>query len=119
MVEEKINNAQFNVGIYIRLSQEDDDKKYESDSESVINQRTLLKNYVKENNFSFIDEYVDDGFTGTVFDRPGFKRLLDDIEKRRINTVIDNHFVHHSDFLKRFQAKGSCNKPQSAILGFA
>ena len=53
MVEEKINNAQFNVGIYIRLSQEDDDKKYESDSESVINQRTLLKNYVKENNFNF------------------------------------------------------------------
>ena len=37
MVEEKLNNAQFNVGIYIRLSQEDDDKKYESDSESVIN----------------------------------------------------------------------------------
>ena len=52
MVEEKINNAQFNVGIYIRLSQEDDDKKYESDSESVINQRTLLKNYVKENNYT-------------------------------------------------------------------
>lgn len=88
MQTEKLNNAHFKVGIYIRLSQEDDDKKYESDSESVINQRTLLKNYVKENNFSFIDEYVDDGFTGTVFDRPGFKRLLDDIEKRRINTVI-------------------------------
>lgn len=88
MIEEKLNNAQFNVGIYIRLSQEDDDKKYESDSESVINQRTLLKNYVKENNFNFIDEYVDDGFTGTDFDRPGFKKLIEDIETKRINCVI-------------------------------
>ena len=88
MTEEKLNNAQFNVGIYIRLSQEDDDKKYESDSESVINQRTLLKNYVKENNFYFIDEYVDDGFTGTDFDRPGFKKLIEDIETKRINCVI-------------------------------
>ena len=88
MVEEKISNAQFNVGIYIRLSQEDDDKKYESDSESVINQRTLLKNYVKENNFNFIDEYVDDGFTGTDFDRPGFKRLIEDIKNKRINCII-------------------------------
>lgn len=88
MTEEKLNNAQFNVGIYIRLSQEDDDKKYESDSESVINQRTLLKNYVKENNFNFIDEYVDDGFTGTDFDRPGFKKLIKDIETKRINCVI-------------------------------
>lgn len=88
MVEEKISNTQFNVGIYIRLSQEDDDKKYESDSESVINQRTLLKNYVKENNFNFIDEYVDDGFTGTDFDRPGFKRLIEDIKNKRINCII-------------------------------
>ena len=88
MIEEKLNNAQFNVGIYIRLSQEDNDKKYESDSESVINQRTLLKNYVKDNNFNFIDEYVDDGFTGTDFDRPGFKKLLEDINNKRINCVI-------------------------------
>lgn len=88
MSEEKINNAQFNAGIYIRLSQEDNDKKYESDSESVINQRTLLKNFIKENNFNFIDEYVDDGFTGTNFDRPGFKKLIEDIENKRINCVI-------------------------------
>lgn len=87
MITEKITNAQFNVGIYIRLSQEDN-KKYESDSESVINQRTLLNNYVKENNFHFIDEYVDDGFTGTNFDRPGFKRLLNDIQSKKINCVI-------------------------------
>ena len=52
---------EFNVGIYIRLSQEDKDKKYESDSESVINQKELLKSYVKNNNFNLSGEYVDDG----------------------------------------------------------
>ena len=47
----------FNVGIYIRLSQEDKDKKYESDSESVINQKELLRGYVKNNNFNLVKEY--------------------------------------------------------------
>ena len=88
MTNEKIMNSQFNAGIYIRLSQEDSDKKYESDSESVINQKTMLKNYVKENNFNLIDEYVDDGFSGTNFDRPAFKRMLEDIKNNKINLVI-------------------------------
>ena len=42
-----LNGIDFNVGIYIRLSQEDKDKKYESDSESVINQKELLRGYDK------------------------------------------------------------------------
>ena len=78
----------FNVGIYIRLSQEDKDKKYESDSESVINQRELLTNYVKNNNFNLIGEYVDDGYSGTDFERPGFQKLIEDIEEKKINCVI-------------------------------
>ena len=44
----------FNTGIYIRLSQEDKDKKYESDSESVINQKELLRDYVKNNDFNLV-----------------------------------------------------------------
>ena len=44
--------------------------------------------FVKQNEFTFVDEYIDDGFTGTNFDRPGFKRLLEDIENGRINCVI-------------------------------
>ena len=78
----------FNTGIYIRLSQEDKDKKYESDSESVINQKEILRNYVKSNIFNLVKEYVDDGFSGTDFERPGFQRMLEDINNKKINCVI-------------------------------
>ena len=81
-------NMNYNAGIYIRLSQEDKDKKYESDSESVINQRELLTNYVENNNFNLVGEYVDDGYSGTDFERPGFKKLIEDIKNRKINCVI-------------------------------
>ena len=83
-----LNSIDFRVGIYIRLSQEDRDKKYESDSESVINQKELLRGYVKNNNFNLIKEYVDDGFSGTDFDRPAFKEMLEDIKNKKINCVI-------------------------------
>ena len=83
-----LNGLDFNVGIYIRLSQEDKDKKYESDSESVINQKELLRNYVKSNNFNLVKEYVDDGFSGTDFERPGFQRMLEDINNKKINCVM-------------------------------
>ena len=83
-----LNNIDFRVGIYIRLSQEDRDKKYESDSESVINQKELLRSYVKNNNFNLVKEYVDDGFSGTDFDRPAFKEMLEDIKNKKINCVI-------------------------------
>ena len=79
-------NKIYNVGIYIRLSREDDEKTYES--ESITNQKSLLLQYVKENNLRVYDIYVDGGYSGTNFDRPGFKRLIDDIESKKINMVI-------------------------------
>lgn len=72
-------------GIYIRLSREDGDKQ---ESESIGNQRNILQRYVKENNLNFIREYVDDGVSGTTFDRPGFCEMLQDIENQNINMVI-------------------------------
>lgn len=79
----------YKVGLYIRLSQEDDkNHKRESESESIINQRSLLMNYLKSNGFVLTDEYVDDGYSGTNFDRPEFKRLIEDIENGKINCVI-------------------------------
>ncbi len=77
-------NNNYNVGLYIRLSR--DDGNIESDS--IVSQRSLLNQYVKENNYKVIDEYVDDGFTGTNFDRPAFKRMIKDIELSKINMII-------------------------------
>ncbi len=78
----------YNAGIYIRLSQEDKNKKYESDSESIINQKEVLKDYCLKNGFNLIGEYVDDGYSGTNFDRPGFIRLIEDIINKKINLVV-------------------------------
>ena len=78
----------FKAGIYIRLSEADEGKNYETDSESVLNQRNILMKFIKEKGFIFVDEYVDDGYSGTTFDRPGFQRLIEDIKAKRINLVI-------------------------------
>lgn len=76
----------YNVGLYIRLSREDGDKE---ESESVTNQRKILQDYVKENdNYKIYNEYVDDGYSGTNFDRPAFKKMIKDIEDKKINMVI-------------------------------
>lgn len=76
-----------NVGLYIRLSDEDDEKK-NGFSESVTNQKDLLTRFVLENDWNLVDIYIDDGFTGTNFNRPGFQRMIRDIENKRITTVI-------------------------------
>lgn len=76
----------FKVAMYIRLSREDGDKE---ESASVTNQRDIIKRFIEENeNFVFIKEYVDDGFTGTNFNRPAFQEMLKDIEDGIIDTVI-------------------------------
>ena len=80
-----MNNI-YNVGLYIRLSREDDDKVLMS--ESITNQKSLLLQYVKENNLKVYDIYIDDGYSGTNFERPDFNRLLKDIELGKINMVI-------------------------------
>ena len=74
-----LSNEQFKVGMYIRLSREDGDKQ---ESESIGNQRKIIKRFLEENNLNFVDEYVDDGVSGTTFDREGFNRLIRDIENK-------------------------------------
>jgi len=75
----------YHVGLYIRLSKEDES---EGPSESVNNQKSLLNEFVKEHRLSVYDTYVDDGWSGTSFHRPDFKRLIDDIEAKKVNMVI-------------------------------
>ncbi|MBR2894100.1 MAG: recombinase family protein, partial [Oscillospiraceae bacterium] len=73
------------AGIYCRLSQDDGNT---GESGSIQTQKSLLTYYCKEHHFTVIDCYCDDGWSGTNFDRPEFKRMLDDIETGKINTVI-------------------------------
>ena len=83
-----VSNLDYNAGIYIRLSQEDKSKLYETDSESVTNQKDILRNFCKKNGFNLAGEYVDDGYSGTNFDRPGFIKMIEDIKSKKINLVI-------------------------------
>ena len=74
-----------NAALYIRLSREDD---HDGPSESVTNQKALLTKYADENGFIVQDIYIDDGWSGCNFDRPAFRRLLDDIEAGKVDTII-------------------------------
>ena len=73
------------TALYTRLSSDDD---LEGDSNSIKNQKLLLSEYAKENKFRNIRFYIDDGYSGSNFERPAFKRLLNDIENGEISTVI-------------------------------
>lgn len=79
------NPMDYHVGLYIRLSKEDES---EGPSESVNNQKSLLKEFVEQHRLSVYDIYVDDGWSGTSFERPDFKRMICDIESKKVNMVI-------------------------------
>ena len=76
----------FRAAVYIRLSREDGDK---AESDSIGNQRKLIADYVKgKEDLTVYDTYIDDGFSGTDFNRPSFCRMLDDMEAGKVNCVI-------------------------------
>lgn len=75
----------YRAAIYCRLSSEDG---ADHESMSIGNQRALLTEYVEKQGWEVVDTYIDDGFSGTNFDRHGFQRMIADIEKGRINLVI-------------------------------
>ncbi len=77
----------YKVGAYLRLS-----KEYTIDnkeSNSITNQKQIINSYVNEHsNLELVDYYIDDGYSGTDFNRPEFKRLLNDIKNKKVNTII-------------------------------
>jgi len=75
-----------NVGIYKRLSK--DDKDYKNESSSLVNQEKIIRDYVKKKGWRAKEVYMDDGVSGTTFDRPDFKRMIKDLEDGFINCVI-------------------------------
>ena len=85
-IEPQENINQWKVALYIRLSREDGDK---AESDSVVNQKKLLNNYVEEHEeFVSARFFVDEDETGTNFNRPAFQKMIIDIENNNINCVI-------------------------------
>ena len=79
----------YNTAIYLRLSR--DDENY-GDSVSIETQRMILRQYCLDHGLRVIDEYVDDGWSGTNFDRPDFQRMMNDVESDRINCIITKDY---------------------------
>ena len=84
------NNKKYNyrgdvTALYARLSKDDD---LVGDSNSIVHQKEILAKYAKEHGFTNIEFYVDDGFSGTNFNRPDFQRMMADAEEGKISTVI-------------------------------
>ena len=72
------------VGLYLRLSREDG----EGESGSIESQRLLLRDYCRSHHLTVVSEYIDDGYSGLSFHRPGFEQMLGDIEKGLLDTVL-------------------------------
>lgn len=75
----------YNTALYLRLSRDDDN---EGDSNSIQTQRMMLRDYAQTHGLLVVNEYVDDGWSGTNYDRPGFQKMIDDIEDGKINCVV-------------------------------
>ena len=73
------------TAIYCRLSQEDD---LQGESNSIKNQKLILQQYAEQHRFPNIQFYVDDGYSGANFNRPDFKRMMNDIEHGKVGIVI-------------------------------
>ena len=80
------NTTKWNAGLYVRLSREDGDK---IESESVSSQKTIIEDFLlSHNDINIADYYVDDGWSGTDFERPDFQRMMEDIKSKKVNCVI-------------------------------
>ena len=75
----------YKAALYCRLSQDDG---LVGDSSSIQTQKMMLEKYANDNGIIIVDYYIDDGYSGTNFDRPDFQRMLNDIEDEKVNMVI-------------------------------
>lgn len=73
------------TALYCRLSQDD---KQEGDSNSIINQKKILKKYALDHGYSNLQFYIDDGISGTTFNRAGFQSMIADIDTGKVKRVI-------------------------------
>ena len=77
----------YKVGVYLRLSRDDGDNV---ESQSITNQRAVLDSFLKNSKEQLIviNEYIDDGYSGSNFDRPAWKQLMIDVNNKKIDTII-------------------------------
>ena len=73
------------AALYMRLSQDDE---RQGESQSIETQRIIITQFAKAQGFQIVGEYIDDGWSGTNFDRPNFKRMMDDMESGKINCIV-------------------------------
>ena len=81
----------YHAAIYVRLSKEDGAvaSHEKAESNSIANQKSLIREFLKSKNDIVIEqEYVDDGFSGSNFERPAFQMMLEDIKKGKIDCVV-------------------------------
>lgn len=83
---ENTTNQTYLCASYSRLSQDDGDKE---ESNSIVNQKALIRDFMSEHQeLQLVEEYADDGFSGVNFERPDFKRMMQDVKSQRINCII-------------------------------
>ena len=76
----------YKVAAYLHLSKEE--YSNEKESNSITNQKLIIDNYLKEHRkYKLVDYYIDDGYSGTNFDRPEFQRMLEDIKNKLIEII--------------------------------
>lgn len=76
----------YRTALYLRLSKEDGDK---TESDSIGNQRTLIRDYLRnKSEFCIVDEYVDDGYSGSNFNHPAFQKLYEDLQSGAVNCIV-------------------------------
>lgn len=89
---QKILDKKYHAAIYLRLSKEDGDFSVSGDkkeSNSIANQRKLIMEYLKKHpEIVSVQEFCDDGYTGTNFDRPEFQKMMGQVKENKINCII-------------------------------
>lgn len=80
------NQNSYFAAVYLRLSRDDGDK---AESDSIRNQRSLLRDFInQQNDMTFANEYIDDGYSGANFERPGFQQMMKDAKENKFNCII-------------------------------
>lgn len=85
VIKRKNNGGEKITALYSRLSRDDE---LSGDSNSIVHQKEILSAYAEKHGFGNIRFYVDDGYSGTNFNRPDFQRMMEDVNNGRIGTII-------------------------------